>query len=79
VSGAAIPRELDYGSSDGTSMAAPHVAAACALLLANRGSAPPSEIRRRLIETADRLSWMSGAGDLDYGGGRLSLHRALFI
>jgi hypothetical protein len=32
-----------------------------------------------LIETADRLSWMSGAGDLDYGGGRLSLHRALFI
>lgn len=78
VPGAPIRREIDYGASDGTSMASPHVAAAVALLLANRGVETPSMVRKRLMDTADRRAWMSGVGDPDYGGGRLNLQRLLF-
>ncbi len=77
LSGAAIPREQDYGVSNGTSMAAPHVAAAAALLLANQGGAPEG-VRGRLMKTADRHPSMMGDWDRDHGAGRLNLFRALF-
>ena len=48
----AIPGN-SYGWKDGTSMAAPHVAGAAALLLAKAPELSPSEIRSLLIETSD--------------------------
>jgi len=78
VPGPTIPRSTDYDVLNGTSMASPHVAAACALIVANRGSASPADIRQRLEDTAARQTWMSGPADRDYGAGRLDLHAALF-
>jgi subtilisin family serine protease len=77
--GTVIPRQdTDYGVLQGTSMASPHVAAACALILANRGSSTPAGVRKRLMDTAARQPWMKVNGDVDYGAGRLDLHAALF-
>lgn len=78
VEGKPIPRETRYGAIDGTSMAAPHVSAAAASLLANRGRVDGREVRRQLMKTADRVSGM-GQRDFhpDYGAGRLNLYRLL--
>lgn len=74
VRGKAIARETHYGAWFGTSMAAPQVSAAAALLLANRGTMPGSDVRQHLMATADRVPGMDGAPfSPDYGAGRLNL------
>lgn len=60
----------------GTSMASPHVAAAAALLLANRGSMNGGAVRQHLMATAAKVPGMSPTGpNPNYGAGRLNLHR----
>lgn len=78
IEGARQVRETDYDAWDGTSMASPHVAAAAALLLANKGDMAPSAVRDLLRASADRVPDMNGAPQHpDYGAGRLNLLRLL--
>jgi subtilisin family serine protease len=71
-------RETDYDAWQGTSMASPHVAAAAALLLANRGNMNGAAVRQQLMKTADEVPGMRGGDwDHDYGAGRLNLLRLL--
>jgi subtilisin family serine protease len=78
VPGTPFARDTDYASWQGTSMAAPHVSAAVALLLANRGAMDAPTVQQRLMATADRLPGMTaGAHDSNYGAGRLNLFRLL--
>jgi len=81
-----ITRETDYDAWNGTSMAAPHVSGAVALLLANRGKESPARVRERLEASADRVEAMGkdAKGDdqdaeksYDYGAGRLNLLKLL--
>ena len=56
------------------SMASPHVAAAAALLLAQRGAMKPVDVRDRLRATADHVPAMGQKKEHpDYGTGRLNL------
>jgi hypothetical protein len=66
-----------YDSWPGTSMAAPHVAAAAALLLAKKPKLSPSQVRTRLAQTADRVTWQRSRPDDEYGYGRLNIEAAL--
>lgn len=76
--GKPLRRETDYDAWDGTSMATPHVAAAAALLMANRGKMSPSAARAQLMKTAVRVKKMDGKSfHPDYGAGRLDLLRLL--
>ena len=61
-----------YGYASGTSMAAPHVSAAAAVLMA-AGLADPEEVRSRLVDSADDI----GLADHQQGGGRLNVASAL--
>jgi subtilisin family serine protease len=73
-----VSREVDYDSWQGTSMATPHVAAAAALLLANRGAMSGADVRQQLMATCDKVPSMNlAAPDPDYGAGRLNLLRLL--
>ncbi|MGC2238688.1 MAG: S8 family serine peptidase [Pyrinomonadaceae bacterium] len=76
--GAPRRRETNYDAWDGTSMASPHVAAAAALLLANKGAMSPATVRDRLMQAADRVAGMGGLNHHpDFGAGRLNLLRLL--
>ena len=78
VPGRPIRRKKAYGAWDGTSMAAPHVTAAVALLIANAGPRTPDAIREHLMRTADRVPAMGRKTfDWDFGAGRLNLARLL--
>lgn len=78
LEGKPLRRETDYDAWDGTSMASPHVAAAAALLVANRGKMSPAAVRTQLMQTADRVAGMQGRDvHPDYGAGRLNLLRLL--
>jgi hypothetical protein len=66
----------DYEAWPGTSMAAPHAAAAAALCLALRPEASVAEVRRALVRGADRVPGQRGFS-ATFGHGRLNLRRAL--
>jgi subtilisin family serine protease len=71
-------RETHYDAWDGTSMATPHVSAAVALLLANKGLMNAANVRNRLMQTADKVALMSGLNfHPDFGAGRINLLRLL--
>lgn len=65
----------DYIYYSGTSMAAPHVAAAAALLYATKPDITPEEVRTAL--TASALDLGHEGYDSDYGHGLLQTHAAL--
>jgi Subtilase family len=78
--GSPLPRPLNYAALSGTSMAAPHVTSAAALVKANSDrSVDPESIRYLLMASADHLSSMHGQiWTSDVGAGRLNLRRLLF-
>jgi len=77
IRGRPIKRDRDYAAWDGTSMATPHVTAAIALLLANKGSMPPADVKTTLQSSADPLGRAETNFDPDYGAGRLNLLKLL--
>ncbi|MFN2482799.1 MAG: S8 family serine peptidase [Pyrinomonadaceae bacterium] len=64
----------NYVSLSGTSMAAPHVAGAAALLAAHQPSLSAASLKATLLGTVDQLSQWSGK---TLAGGRLNVARAL--
>lgn len=67
-------RLADYGLSDGTSMAAPHVCGALGLLAAHFPGDDPAKLINRLYAGGDRVS---GLESMCKTGARLNLLRAL--
>jgi subtilisin family serine protease len=63
----------DYDSFDGTSMAAPHVAAAAALLLAKTPTLTPAQVIAKLQQKAVRVPGMKKRPSPSYGWGRLDI------
>ncbi len=63
-----------YKALSGTSMATPFVTGAVALVRAQYPDESVTTIRRRILNSADRISSLSGKVS---SGGRLNLHRAL--
>lgn len=71
-------RDTDYASWQGTSMASPHVAAAAALLLANKGALTPAQVKLRLERSAVKVAPMQNQNfTQQHGFGRLDLVRLL--
>ncbi len=66
-----------YDSWPGTSMAAPHVTAAAALLFAKNSRLTPAQVKKRLCTTADKVQWQTKRPTDQYGWGRLNIARAL--
>lgn len=76
--GAAVLRNTHCDAWLGTSMAAPIVAGAVALLKANHPRVSVDDVRDRLMRTADRVPAMGRRKFTeDYGAGRLNLERLL--
>src|SRR5262249_56846726 len=72
--GQPMVRETDYDAWDGTSMAAPHVAAAAALALAKHGALSPEKLKETLMKAVDAVPGMQGQAFSNfYGAGRLNL------
>jgi subtilisin family serine protease len=80
VMGTPFPRDVNYAAFDGTSMAAPQVTAAAALVLANSPhERTPQEVHDLLMVTASRLPAMGSARwTRDVGAGLLNLERLMF-
>lgn len=70
--------ETEYAAWSGTSMAAPHVSAAAALLLAKRRDLAPKAVASKLQATATKLGKVKGRRrSRQYGAGLLNLEAAL--
>jgi subtilisin family serine protease len=67
-------RNNSYGALSGTSMSAPHVSGAAALLWALKPAADYAEIKAALLEGTDPVASMAG---ITVTGGRLNVHRAM--
>ncbi|HYF35324.1 MAG TPA: S8 family serine peptidase, partial [Prosthecobacter sp.] len=63
-----------YGLKSGTSMAAPHVAGACALIKGRRPQLQHLQIKELIMRTTDATAALSAK---TVSGGRLNLHNAL--
>ncbi len=74
-------RHLGWGQASGTSMAAPHVAGAAALLLQEHPRWTPAQIKSALMSTAKYLEVYNEDGSpaqpLDMGAGRMDIEAAL--
>ncbi len=67
-----------YATATGTSLAAPHVAGAAALLLGQNPSLTPAQVRTALENSANKVSGMNGQARTDaYGYGRLNINSLL--
>jgi subtilisin family serine protease len=76
--GKPLRRETDYDAWDGTSMATPHVTAAIALFIANKGRMKLDKLRAALQHNLDHVPAMgSKKFTSDFGFGRLNLLRLL--
>lgn len=62
-----------YGYSSGTSMAAPHVSGAIALMIAVNGNLTPAEIESALVETAEKPADAPTEKDDRYGSGSINV------
>jgi subtilisin family serine protease len=72
--GAAESRKENYYYERGTSMAAAHVSAAVALVLAQDPDLSPQDVRRKLMETAEKVPQMAAESFTpEHGAGRLAL------
>ena len=67
----------DYDAFDGTSMAAPHVSAAAALLLAEDPTLTPAHVIKKLQRSADKVPGMKKRPNSIYGWGRLNIEAAI--
>lgn len=77
----ANPEDLGWAMFQGTSMAAPHVAGAAALLLQARPNLDPEDVKSLLGNNAERRVWATHvdgpkATVMERGGGRIDLSRA---
>jgi subtilisin family serine protease len=70
----AVGQASDYGYLEGTSMAAPHVTGAAALLFSSQPSATVTEVRDALLSSVDPVASLSGKTTT---GGRLDVARAI--
>src|SRR2546426_1438815 len=68
--------DSDYRYNDGTSMAAPHVSATCALLMAHYPNENYQQIIDRILSNVDPLPSLAGKC---VSGGRLNLQKALGV
>jgi hypothetical protein len=70
-----------YGSSSGTSMSAPHVAGAVALLLESDPDLDPFQVRDRIQNTAEPAPWFGNPNFVEpsfrQGAGMLQIDRAI--
>ncbi len=66
--------DTSYGTKSGTSMAAPCVAGAAALIKAHLPQLDYLQLKERLLATVDPIGSLTG---ITVSGGRLNLHRAL--
>lgn len=67
----------DYDAFDGTSMAAPHVSAAAALLVAEDPSLTPAQVIKKLQKSADKVAGMKKRPNNNVGWGRLNVEAAI--
>jgi subtilisin family serine protease len=67
----------DYDSWDGTSMAAPYVSAAAALVLEKDPTLTPAQVIKKLQQKAAKVPGMKKRPNTSYGWGRLDIAAAL--